>query len=135
MSSTAAAARSVASSTATVGEPTQAGAIRETLEEAGAEVTTGALFSLLNVTHVQQVHMFYIATLNEPVFSAGVESLEVALFTESEIPWEEIAFPTVKRTLEWFFKDRADGKLGDDVVTHLADIPYDERIDRKHRHS
>ena len=118
-----------------VGEPTQAGAIRETLEEAGAEVTTGALFSLLNVTHVQQVHMFYIAKLIQPVFSAGVESLEVALFSESEIPWDEIAFPTVKRTLEWFFKDRADGKLGDDVVTHLADIPYDERIDRKYRHS
>ena len=118
-----------------VGEPTQAGAAREPLEEAGAEVTTGALFSLLNVTHVQQVHMFYIAKLNEPVFSAGVESLEVALFSESEIPWDEIAFPTVKRTLEWFFKDRADGKLSDDVVTHLADIPYDERIDRKYRHS
>jgi hypothetical protein len=55
------------------------------------------------------VHLFYLATMSSPDFHAGEESLEVALFNEKDIPWSEIAFPTVKQTLEWFFADRAAG--------------------------
>ncbi len=92
-----------------LGESTTTGAARETQEEAGAIVQIGPLYSLLNVPHAEQVHLFYLATMNSPDFQAGEESLEVALFDEKDIPWSEIAFPTVKQTLEWFFADRAEG--------------------------
>ena len=117
-----------------IGESTNDGAKRETFEEAGANIQISALFSLLNVTHVGQVHLFYLAKMDSPSFQAGVESLEVALFSESEIPWSEIAFPTVKKTLEWFFSDRKSGKLNDwnTVITHHDDIGFDERIDKKY---
>ena len=116
-----------------VGETTEAGAIRETLEEAGAMVTIGPLFSLLNVVHVEQVHLFYLASMQSEEFSAGIESLEVQLFSEHEIPWNEIAFPTVKHTLEWFFADRAAGKLSHQVHTHLHTVEFDPKIDRSYR--
>lgn len=92
-----------------LGESTSAGAVRETQEEAGAIVDIGPLYSLLNVPHVEQVHLFYLASMSSPEFQAGEESLEVSLFDECDVPWDEIAFPTVKQTLEWFFADRASG--------------------------
>jgi 8-oxo-dGTP pyrophosphatase MutT (NUDIX family) len=92
-----------------LGESTSAGAARETQEEAGAIVEIGQLYSLLNVPHAEQVHLFYLANMTSPEFYAGEESLEVALFHEQDIPWGDIAFPTVKQTLEWFFADRAAG--------------------------
>lgn len=95
-----------------IGETTSQAAARETLEEAGAVVEVGALFSLLNVPHVNQVHIFYLAQMREPQFAAGEESLEVALFSEDEIPWDEIAFPTVAKTLRFFFEDRRTGAFG-----------------------
>ena len=105
------------------------------MEEAGAEVTIHSLFSLLNVTHVHQVHLFYLAQMHNDQYAAGVESLEVALFYENEIPWDEIAFPTVRKTLEWFFSDRQAGLLlpGRPIRTHLESIGVDERIDRFQR--
>jgi ADP-ribose pyrophosphatase YjhB (NUDIX family) len=116
-----------------VNESTQQGAQRETLEEAGAVVQIGPLFSLLNVTHVHQVHLFYLAKLTSPQFSAGVESLEVELFNEEDIPWSDIAFPTVKKTLEWFFHDRKTGRLNNPhlISVHSSDIGFDERIDKR----
>ena len=92
-----------------LGESTSAGAARETQEEAGAVVEIGPLYSLLNVPHAEQFHLFYLANMTSSEFEAGEESLEVALFSEQNIPWHEIAFPTVKQTLEWFFADRAAG--------------------------
>jgi ADP-ribose pyrophosphatase YjhB (NUDIX family) len=117
-----------------VGESTEAGAKRETQEEAGAIVEIGPLFSLLNVTHVEQVHLFYLAKLTEPKYQAGVESLDVQLFAEEEIPWNDLAFPTVRKTLEWYFQDKKLGRLNeeDKLPTHLDDVGYDERIDRKY---
>ncbi len=117
-----------------VGESTEDGAKRETLEEAGASVEIGSLFSLLNVTHVEQVHLFYLAKLTEPKYQAGVESLEVELFSEKDIPWDDLAFPTVRKTLEWYFQDKNSGRLNeaDKIATHLDDVGYDERIDRKY---
>ncbi|MGB7481871.1 MAG: NUDIX hydrolase [Burkholderiaceae bacterium] len=86
-------------------ETTGEAAARETLEEAGARIELHELFSLLNVPRVHQVHMFYRATLLDLDYAAGTESLEVQMFTEAQIPWDEIAFPTVGQTLKFFFAD------------------------------
>ena len=113
-----------------LGESTSAGAVRETLEEAGALVEIGPLYSILNVPHAEQVHLFYLATMSTPHFAAGEESLEVALFDEKDIPWAEIAFPTVKQTLEWFFADRAAGIFDGSVEFNVRsrDISRGEKI-------
>lgn len=76
------------------------------------------LFSVLNVKRVGQVHMFYRARLLSDQFNPGHETIEARLFTESEIPWEEIAFKTVKETLERFFSDHRKGRFG----VHTLDI-------------
>jgi len=113
-----------------IGETSSAGAVRETIEEAGANVDIGPLFSLLNVVHAQQVHLFYLAQMQTPDFEAGVESLEVALFLEKDIPWQDLAFPTVKQTLEWYFADRAAGRLAnlDAITVHCRDVVPSEKI-------
>jgi ADP-ribose pyrophosphatase YjhB (NUDIX family) len=111
-----------------IGESTADGARRETIEEAGADVEIGPLFSLLNVIHVEQVHLFYLARMRTPAFSAGSESLEVALFTEATIPWTQLAFPTVKQTLQWYFEDVRNG-LFHDLRTRSRDILPGERIE------
>jgi len=88
-------------------ETTSQAAQRETEEEAGANVKLGPLFTLLNVAHVHQVHLFYLAELLDLDFAPGIESLDVRLFAEHEIPWDDLAFPTIHTTLELFFADRA----------------------------
>jgi ADP-ribose pyrophosphatase YjhB (NUDIX family) len=92
-----------------IGETSAAGAWRETREEAGAEVMLGPLFSLLDVPHVAQIHLFFQAQMRNSEFSAGVESLEVALFTPASIPWHALAFTTVSTTLRWYLADCARG--------------------------
>ncbi len=101
-----------------LGETTEAGAVRETDEEAGARIELQGLFSLLNVVRAGQVHLFYRARLRDIEFAPGPETIEVRLFTEAEIPWEELAFKTVRTTLERFYEDRRRGSFGlhcDDV--------------------
>jgi len=100
------------------GETTGEAAARETEEEAGANIELGPLFALLNVAHVHQVHMFYLARLVDLDFHPGEESLEVQLFTESEIPWDDLAFPTIRKTLELFFADRVKMREGGKDVGH-----------------
>jgi ADP-ribose pyrophosphatase YjhB (NUDIX family) len=94
------------------GETTAEAAVRETEEEAGANIELGPLFTLLNVAHVHQVHMFYLARLLDLDFAPGEESLEVQLFAERDIPWDELAFPTIRTTLELFFADRVKMREG-----------------------
>jgi ADP-ribose pyrophosphatase YjhB (NUDIX family) len=89
-------------------ETTAEAALRETEEEAGANVELGNLFTLLNVAHVHQVHLFYLARLRDLDFAPGIESLDVQLFSEADIPWDDLAFPTIRTTLELFFADRGD---------------------------
>lgn len=93
-------------------ETTSQGAARETLEEAGAEFELQALYSVVNVRRVGQVHLFYRAKLSSSSFSPGPETLEAALFSEHEIPWDELAFKTVKATLQCYFADQRNGKFG-----------------------
>jgi ADP-ribose pyrophosphatase YjhB (NUDIX family) len=95
-----------------LGETTAEGARRETLEEAGAQIELGPLFTLMNVPRVGQVHLYYRARLISDVFEPGIETIEARLFTEAEIPWEEIAFRTVRETLEHYFDDRRRGTFG-----------------------
>jgi ADP-ribose pyrophosphatase YjhB (NUDIX family) len=92
-----------------LGETTQQGAARETEEEAGASFEMESLFTVLSVPRVGQVHLFYRARLLSEQFNPGHETLEARLFTEAEIPWDEIAFRTVKETLERYFADRRSG--------------------------
>jgi len=101
-----------------LGETTAEGAARETVEEAGAQFEMQTLFSLINVARVGQVHLFYRATLLSPEFAPGTETQEAMLFDEADIPWDEIAFRTVKETLEHFFADRRAGHFG----FHVLDI-------------
>jgi ADP-ribose pyrophosphatase YjhB (NUDIX family) len=103
-------------------ETTSQAAQRETEEEAGANIKLHELFSILNVPHVHQVHLFYRATLLDLDYKAGVESLDVQLFAEQDIPWEEIAFPTVSHTLKFFFSDLAKVREGGSFGVHALDI-------------
>ena len=91
------------------GESTAEAAIRETREEACARIELDAMYTLIDVPHISQVHIIYRARLPEPAFRAGVESLEVALFDEADIPWDEIAFRTIALTLRHYFEDRRRG--------------------------
>lgn len=86
-----------------------AGATRETLEEANAEVANLDLYTIYSLPHISQVYMFYRAEMTTPEFSPGFESLEVALFQEAEVPWDELAFPVIRETLEHYFSDRPSG--------------------------
>ncbi len=101
-----------------LGETTAEGAARETDEEAGAQFEIQDLFSVMNVARVGQVHLFYRARLLSPEFNPGHETIEARLFTEDTIPWDEIAFRTVKETLERYFDDRRKGHFR----THVIDI-------------
>jgi len=89
------------------GESVAAAAERETLEEACARVRLDGMLTMLSVPHINQVHVIYRARLLDLDFAPGDETLEVALFEEAEIPWGEISFRTVARTLQHFFADRA----------------------------
>lgn len=87
-------------------ETTTEAAIRETWEEAEAKIEIDGLYTMIDIPHIDQVHLFFRAHLMDCQFGAGQESLETRLFSEANIPWTEIAFPTVKETLKLFFQDR-----------------------------
>ncbi len=99
-------------------ETLEEAATRETLEEALATVEILDLFAVVNVVHARQVHLFFRARLLGDEFGAGDESLEVALYSEQDIPWEEIAFRSGKFALRRFFDDRKDSRTG----MHLTKI-------------
>lgn len=101
-----------------LGETMAQGAARETAEEAGAEVEMGAFFSAMSIPRVGQVHVFYLARLLHDRFDPGHESLEARLFTQHDLPWDELAFTTVRETLKRFFADRRLGQFG----VHDVDI-------------
>ncbi len=88
------------------GETTVDGAARETWEEARARVTDMELYRIFDIPYISQVYMFYRCNLVDGEFGVGPESLESALYTEDEIPWDEIAFPVVYKALKEYFSDR-----------------------------
>ncbi len=85
------------------------GAARETDEEAGAVIQMQPLFTIIDVPRVGQVHFFFRAKLQSPDFDPGHETQEARLFSEADIPWDDLAFRTVKETLRFFFADRDKG--------------------------
>jgi ADP-ribose pyrophosphatase YjhB (NUDIX family) len=91
------------------GETLAAGALRETLEEAQARVVIDGLYTVISLPHISQVYVLFRSTLGDLNFGPGTESLEVALFREEDIPWGQLAFRTMSRTLRKYFLDR---KLG-----------------------
>ena len=94
------------------GESTSHTAARETLEEACAHVEIVQLFQLINIPHINQVHLFYQGKMRNNHFGAGEESLETALFPESDIPWDDLAFRSVRVCLQTYFSDRRSGRFG-----------------------
>lgn len=94
------------------GETTAQAAIRETHEEAGAHILVEAPFALVSIAHINQVHLFYRGRLKGAEYAAGDESLEVALLTPEEIPWESLAFRSVTLCLERYLADRKEGQFG-----------------------
>ena len=101
-----------------LGETLEQGAAREALEEAEAEILIEDLLSVINVTRVGQVHVMFRARLPRRNFGVGEESLEVELFKYSAIPWDELAFPSVRFTLERYYQDRAKGRAG----VHIGEV-------------
>jgi len=89
-------------------ETTAEGAQREVWEEACARVEIGELIGIYEIPHISQVHMFFHARLTTAEFSAGPESQEVALFSEGEIPWDDLAFSSGTWAMRRFY----DGKTG-----------------------
>lgn len=99
-------------------ETTIEAAARETLEEAQARVAISGLYALFNLPHINQVYVMFRAQLLDLNFGPGSESLEVALFDEHEIPWDELAFAVVRETLQLYYADRRQGAFGQ----YLGDI-------------
>ncbi len=94
-----------------LGETLEQAAARETREEACAEVEILELYTVFSLPHVNQVHVFFRARMTRPRFAPGAESLETMLVDETAIPWSELAFSTVRRTLEYFFSDRRERRF------------------------
>lgn len=101
-----------------LGETVAEGAVRETVEEAGARIELEGLYAVLNVVKVGQVHLFYRARLLDTDFAPGPETIEARLFREDSVPWDQIAFRTVRETLRRYFDDRRRGAFG----LHCADV-------------
>lgn len=92
-------------------ETVEQAALRESQEEANANVELQQLYTVFSLPHANQVYMMFRARLLDENFSAGIESLEVELFDESEIPWDQLAFSTIDYTLKYFFEDRKRGEF------------------------
>ncbi len=103
------------------GETTIEAAARETWEEACSRVEVGDLFAVFNLPQINQVYMMFLAHMPRPEFAAGEESLECRLYEEAAIPWDELAFPTITHTLEFYFADRARNRF----ELHVGDIVRD----------
>lgn len=87
-------------------------AARETLEEANARVEIGNLFTVYSLPHISQVYFLFRARLLDLDFKPGIESLEVKLVSELEIPWDEMAFRVIHDPLKRYFEERRQGELG-----------------------
>ncbi len=102
-----------------VGETLAEGAARETREEAGARIELDGLFTVLDVVHARQVHVFYRARMLDDSLDPGPETAEARIVSLDEIPWDDLAFATVRWTLERYLEDRASGRFG----VHTGTIP------------
>lgn len=93
-------------------ETPEEGAAREALEEANADIAIRELVGIYTVRHISQVQLIFHAELRSPDVSPGIESLEVKLVRYEDIPFDDLAFPTVRMALE----DYRAGRRGELVV-------------------
>ena len=100
------------------GETVAQGAQRETIEEAGANIQILGPYALFNICYVNQIYLMFRARLIDENFKAGSESAEVRLFLEEDIPWDQIAFPVIEKSLRLYFKDRPTASY----PFHIGDI-------------
>ena len=109
------------------GESTEQAAIRETWEEAGAHVKITSLYSIFSIPHISQVYMLFRGELRDEHYQPGQESLQCKLFEESEIPWEKLAFPVVRETLQRYYLDKGQNSefplQRGDIIKHPARKP------------
>ena len=87
------------------GESVEQGALRESWEEARVTLKNQVLYQVFSLPHISQVYVFYLAELANLDYAPGPESLAVELFSLSDIPWDTLAFPVVKSTLEDYIAD------------------------------
>lgn len=85
------------------------GALREASEEANLNAHPLGLYTVFSLPHISQVYMFYRVQMTDLNFSAGEESLDVRMYREDNIPWDDLSFPVINRTLEHYFEDRKTG--------------------------
>lgn len=103
-------------------ETLEESAQRETFEEAEAQVRDLKLYAVFSLAHINQVYILFKADMSDVHYGAGIESLAVELFTEQEIPWEQLAFPIVHKVLNYYFTDRKQ----DHYPVHYEDITRDD---------
>ena len=103
------------------GETIEEGAFRETKEETNTEVKMGNLYAIFNIPQINQVYMLHLAEVINEDYCKTSESLEVEFFSESDIPWEELAFPFVPTTLKNYFKDCKKGEYP--LTTQIIERP------------
>ena len=101
-------------------ETTAEGARREAMEEAGADIALDGILAIYDVSRIGQVQVMYRARFATPGIEAGIESLEVRMFTWEDIPWDSIAFPTVHWALN-AWRDAGEGPLGAPAGNPAAD--------------
>ena len=103
------------------GETLEEGAAREALEEAGAAIRADGVLALYSISRIGQVQVIFRARFQGPArFAAGAESLDVQLFAWDEIPWDELAFPSVGWALR-AWHDAGDAELGPPAQNPAAD--------------
>lgn len=105
------------------GETTLEAAQRETHEEAGAKINNCELFCTLSIPHISQVYIMYRGELVNGFSEPGIESLETELFTQQQIPWDDLAFPVIRESLELYFKDKSNNKF----CTYNGEMRRDEK--------
>lgn len=106
------------------GETVSDGAKREVLEEAKARVEILGLYTVFDLTDINQVYLLFRSRLLDLDFGAGEESLEVKLYMEDDIPWDEIAFMPIKESLRLYFKDRENDRF----PLHMGRITFREGV-------
>ena len=102
------------------GEKAEEGAAREVYEEACIKVKVTSLHTVFSIAHINQIYLHFLAEMPDLNFAPGIESLEVELFKEEEIPWKEIAFTSSTFTLKKYFEDRANGNH----QTHIGSFEF-----------
>lgn len=92
-------------------ETTEEGARREAREESGAELEFDHLLAVYNIPRISQVQVIYAARLLSPDVHAGHETSEVGLFAWEDIPWDALAFPSVRWALSHWREARDSGDI------------------------